>query len=156
MKHLVIPCALSLALLAGCGSEPPEAPGPAAAPAAERPEPEAASFLIEPPVGSWRLVAFGDATEVPEPEVTLQVEVDGKIAGMSGCNRYFGQWTSAEGRAAIGPVGGTRMMCPPEVMEIEDRFLEEIEKTAGWRPHVDGLVLVDAAGDPLFVFQNAS
>jgi hypothetical protein len=137
MRIQTVVLALSVHVILGC--------------AAKR-EP-AGSFLAEAPVGSWRLIGFGDATEPGEVEVTLRVEADGKISGASGCNRYSGDWTPREGGAQVGPLAATKMACPPPRMEIEVRYLEELGSVRGWRRHVEGIVLVDAAGDPRLVFE---
>lgn len=137
MRPLVFVFVLSLFLTAGC--------------AAKR-EP-ADSFLTDAPVGSWRLIGFGDATEPGEVEITLRVEADGTVSGTSGCNRYSGAWTPGDGGAKVGPLAATKMACPPPRMEIEGRYLEDLGSVRRWRRHVDGIVLVDAADDPRLVFE---
>jgi heat shock protein HslJ len=152
MRNLPFLTALALLLATACASETPQPSGrdtetPEASPAGQEP-----SFRVSPPEGAWRLIAFGDATEVADKEVTLDIGPEGGIGGTGGCNRYFGQWSDGDGRATVGPLGATKMMCPPEVMAVEDRYLQELERTAGWRSHVDGIVLVDGEGEPLLVF----
>lgn len=137
MRPLVFVLVLSLFLTAGCAAK----------------RETAGSFLTGVPVGSWRLIGFGDATEPGEVEVTLRAEADGKIAGTSGCNRYSGAWMPGDGGAKVGPLAATKMACPPPRMEIEARYLEALESVRGWRRHVDGIVLVDAADDPRLVFE---
>lgn len=73
----------------------------------------------------WLLTHFGSNEVAPaEPEVTLVFETD-LLAGSSGCNRFTGSASEGEmsGDMTIGPVATTRKMCPPEIQEIEDRFL---------------------------------
>ena len=64
-----------------------------------------------------------------EPEITLLFEED-RIAGGSGCNRYMGTVTEGEmpGDLTVGLLAGTMMACPPEVMELEDRYRQQLEK----------------------------
>jgi len=62
------------------------------------------------------------------PEITLVLEGD-RISGKSGCNRYTA--TVKEGRDLPGDlhisgIGGTRMTCPEEVMNLETRYLEAL------------------------------
>ncbi|QLH39663.1 MAG: META domain-containing protein [Defluviicoccus sp.] len=46
-------------------------------------------------------------------------------------------------------------MCPPPRMEQEARFLEALAKAECWRIDDDArLVLADAAGTPLIVFER--
>jgi heat shock protein HslJ len=149
MRLLTLVFPLFLLLTVGCAAEREPA---AVMPDAAQGEP-ADPFRSEVPVGSWRLIGFGDATEPGEIDVTLRVEADGKMSGTSGCNRYSGAWTPGEGGARVGPFAATKMACPPPRMEIEDRYLEELGSVRGWRRHVEGIVLVDAAGDPRLVFE---
>lgn len=152
MGHRAIVLVLSFLITAGCSAErEPAASTPDAAGGLA-----AASFLTGAPAGSWRLIGFGDATEPGEVEVTLRVEPDGKVSGTSGCNRYSGTWTPADGGASVGPLAATKMACPPPRMEIESRYLDELASVRGWRRHVDGIVLVDAAGDPRLVFESVT
>jgi len=64
-----------------------------------------------------------------EPEITLIFEED-RIAGKSGCNQYMGSVTEGElpGDFSIGLLAGTMMACPPEVMELEDRYRQRLEE----------------------------
>ena len=77
----------------------------------------------------WRLSAFSRSEKAPEePEVTLTFD-EGRVAGSSGCNRYFAdvdESVGGPGSISIGPAGGTRMMCPDAFMAVEDRFLEQL------------------------------
>lgn len=77
----------------------------------------------------WVLTNFSREESAPaEPAVTLAFE-EGRIAGGSGCNRYFADVVESEGGPdsfSIGPAGSTQMMCPDEAMAIEDRFLKQL------------------------------
>lgn len=67
--------------------------------------------------------------DISAHEVTLQFMADGSIAGRSGCNRYFGRYDiSGEGIQITG-LGGTKMACEQDIMEIEHSFLEELSET---------------------------
>ncbi|RUO22980.1 hypothetical protein CWE09_13690 [Aliidiomarina minuta] len=66
--------------------------------------------------------------DISAHEVTLQFMADGNIAGHSGCNHYFGRYDiSGEGMQIRG-LGGTKMACEQEVMNIEYEFLDELAK----------------------------
>lgn len=77
----------------------------------------------------WRLTRFTRDEKAPaEPEVTLTL-AEGRLAGSSGCNRYFADVEESDGgpgSISVGPAGSTQMMCPEEVMQIEDRFLRQL------------------------------
>jgi heat shock protein HslJ len=74
----------------------------------------------------WVLTHFGPEDPAPpEPAITLVFEGE-RIAGSSGCNRYFSavEAGKAPGELTIGPVGSTRMACPEDQMALEDRYLK--------------------------------
>lgn len=77
----------------------------------------------------WVLTHFAWDDPAPEePEVTLVFEED-RIAGKSGCNNYFGAMEEGgdlPGSLEINGVGATRMMCPEEIMAVEDRFQRQL------------------------------
>lgn len=77
----------------------------------------------------WVLTHFSwDEPAPEEPEVTLVFEAE-RIAGKSGCNNFFGaaeEGGDIPGSISIGQVGATRMMCPEEIMAVEDRFQRQL------------------------------
>ena len=51
------------------------------------------------------------------------------VRGFAGCNRFNATVTESKpGEITIGPPAGTKMACPPEKMELEARFLEQLAK----------------------------
>ena len=102
--------------------------------------------------GEWRLTHFGWDEEVPEGiEISLRFEGE-RIGGLAACNNYSGAVIGGESPGELfvgGPIALTRKMCPPALMDAEQRYLEmlqNIEKfsfTAGrlvlsWRSEEDG------------------
>lgn len=91
---------------------------------------------------SWVLVS-----DVPEgakaPSLTLQSDGH-KVAGSTGCNRFFGQYT-LEGQALqFGAMGSTKMACvEPSAMDLEKRFLETLTRTRTYGISGDILELRD-------------
>jgi heat shock protein HslJ len=76
----------------------------------------------------WVLRAWDLEELAPEePEVNISVQ-DGRFAGSSGCNRYFAPVKLGDmpGEVSVGPTGSTKMACPEQVMEVEDRFLRQL------------------------------
>ncbi len=84
--------------------------------------------------GEWTLRQFGaDKPYSGDPPVSLVFE-DGRISGFSGCNRYFGEVREqAPGTIEIPGLGMTRMTCPDEVNDIENRYLAALEGAIGYR-----------------------
>jgi heat shock protein HslJ len=73
---------------------------------------------------TWRLTAFGWNETIPQG-VSITATFEGnRISGSAGCNNYFATLDAPTPyELSIGPVGATRMACPPLQMEAEDRFL---------------------------------
>ena len=97
----------------------------------------------------WVLKRFSwDETAPSEPEITLLIEED-RIAGGSGCNRYMGKVTEGEmpGDLEVGLLAGTMMACPPEVMELEDRYRQSLEKVVKYGFLNQHLILTFQKGD---------
>jgi heat shock protein HslJ len=90
--------------------------------------------LADLAVGEWALSGFGrNEPYSGDPPVSLVFE-DGRISGFSGCNRYFGQISEpGSGSIDIVELGMTRMTCPEEVNDIENRYLAALEGATGYR-----------------------
>jgi heat shock protein HslJ len=76
----------------------------------------------------WVLRQFGSGDDAPnEPEITLVLD-DGRVGGHSGCNRYMGHVNTKDGGGAMGfgPLAGTMMACPQDLMELERRYLKAL------------------------------
>jgi heat shock protein HslJ len=80
--------------------------------------------------GAWVLTHFAYDESVPDGiEITLQVDGD-RIAGKSACNRYSGTLQEGEAPGDVtlsGTMAVTRMMCPPPLMELEQRYLQALQ-----------------------------
>lgn len=82
----------------------------------------------------WVLTHFSRSEAAPrEPAITLELR-DGRLGGSSGCNRYFASPKAgdAPGAMSVGPVGGTRMACPEEIMTLETRYLQALQGVTGY------------------------
>lgn len=80
----------------------------------------------------WRLESFGTGFDAPlaGAEPTLQF-LPGRIAGDSGCNRYFASATlRGVGDLVVGPAGSTLMACENDRMAQEQRFLRALDGVA--------------------------
>lgn len=100
----------------------------------------------------WRIRAVRSGSEVVatieergEPEFVFLG--DGRFAGSTGCNRFFGQFEErADGSIATGPIGSTMMMCPEDLMVQERHILAALEATAAVERSERGLRFVDGTG----------
>lgn len=107
---------------------------------------------------NWKLDSYRDdgaLQQLPaDAEVTLTFQ-DGAAGGKSGCNRYRSTMTIGDDSLVFGPAMGTKMACPPPLMEIEDKYLHTLESVATWRLLGGNLELQDSAGRTLLVFARA-
>jgi heat shock protein HslJ len=96
----------------------------------------------------WALTHFSrEEPAPPEPVITLVFEGE-RIAGSSGCNRYFAGVEAGEapGELEIGPLGATRMVCPEQQMALEGRYLKALERVARFGFAAGTLVLMWGEG----------
>ena len=80
--------------------------------------------------GEWTLQELGRDVRVPDDVVISARFEGGQLSGTAGCNRYTGrvQAGDAPGDLSLaGPLAVTRMICPPELMEWEGRYLQALE-----------------------------
>lgn len=84
----------------------------------------------EPPlVGSvWLVEDIDERGVIDFLQSTVEFESDAQIAGMAGCNRYFGSMERDGEEITIGPLASTRKFCTEAVMEQEQRLLHALER----------------------------
>jgi len=106
---------------------------------------------------AWRAVRFGPGlgeTAPADAEFSLDV-AEGRLSGTSGCNRYMGGWTVADGALSIGPLAGTLMYCTEPLMRLERIYLDAVQGTAAVAVAGDTLTFLSAGAQPLVEFVRA-
>jgi len=93
----------------------------------------------------WVLEEIGGRAVVDKVQSTLRFQGSDRIAGWGGCNRYFANVRSGRNFIEVGPIGSTRRMCPPVVMDQEERFFHALQKARSIRMEGDYLV-IDSQG----------
>lgn len=86
---------------------------------------------------------------IDESQPTLTIADDGAVTGSTGCNRMTGQATmneTPEGTEVAFQVATTKMMCPPEVMEVEQSVLRTLDGTINAEIESDTLTLSNPNG----------
>lgn len=104
----------------------------------------------------WTAIAIdGDAIRLDRPPA-LSFEQEGTFGGFGGCNRFSGQAELA-GDSLVFPdnMAATLMACPPEVEEVEDRFLDAMQRVAGYVLGGENLVLLDSEGAPVLTLTRS-
>ena len=98
----------------------------------------------------WVLVEIDGGAAVDRVQATIRFQGNNRIAGWGGCNRYFANIRSGRNYFKVGPIGSTRRICPPVVMEQEERFFDALQKSTGIRMENDQLVIdSEATREPL-------
>ena len=93
----------------------------------------------------WALVEIDGRAVIDRVQSTIRFEGNDRIVGWGGCNRYFAPVRSGFIYFEVGPIGSTRRICPPVVMEQEERFFAALQKARGIRMEDDELV-IDSEG----------
>jgi putative lipoprotein len=109
---------------------------------------------------AWKLAAVGDtpagtATTAGAAEISFD-RAQNRIAGSTGCNRFFGTYSAGEGSALkLAPAGTTLMACSGETGAQETAFLDALRATESYRISGPTLELLDGGGRVLARFASA-
>jgi heat shock protein HslJ len=123
-------------------------PAPAVAAAAPADAPADETKLT----GDWKLVKLGDEAVPADADITLSVTAEGKLAGSTGVNRFFGGFDDT-GKKLFGPLGMTRRAGPPDETARETAFTKALDEVTRFTIEKDQLTLL--AGDkPRLVFSR--
>ena len=102
-----------------------------------------------PVESNWKVeYVVSDGYEVVPPaehNATMAFLKDSKIAGETGCNRFFGNFTINGENIKFDNMGSTRMMCPE--MGFETAYLQAIANTASYNRCKGKLELKDINGN---------
>ena len=89
----------------------------------------------------WALEEIDGSAVVDRVQPTIRFQENDRIVGWGGCNRYFATVRSGLKYFEVGPIGSTRRICPPVVMEQEERFFAALQKARSIRMQGDDLVI---------------
>lgn len=108
----------------------------------------------------WRLLAIeGPEVVLSEPPVRpveLQLlEDEPRLAASGGCNRLIGGFSLEGETIRFSQLASTQMACGPQLMELELRYSEALAKVRRWSIDKRSLMLQDAGGRILLLFQAA-
>jgi putative lipoprotein len=99
----------------------------------------------------WRPTTIG-SVGWSGSEAFVRFEDEGRIAGHSGCNGFFGSYRLADDAIEIGPLASTRKACPEPVMSAETALFHALEAARGFARDGTELTLTDQAGEPAAAF----
>lgn len=97
----------------------------------------------------WLVVQVNGETVGTAQVPQIRFGADGQVSGTSGCNRFSGSYTEADGQLTFGPLATTRMACPGPLDQQEKDFFQAMSKVVGFGVHDGNTVLLDAEGNGL-------
>ncbi|MBO7277273.1 MAG: META domain-containing protein [Bacteroidales bacterium] len=90
----------------------------------------------------WKLKQIGNKVmkydEERETITLLMTSEPENVSGFSACNRYFGKFIYRKGVLTFKDIASTAMMCPNQTMELERRYLTQLEKVNNFHITEDG------------------
>jgi heat shock protein HslJ len=89
----------------------------------------------------WVLEEIDGSAVIDRVQSTIRFQGDDRIVGWGGCNRYFASVRSGYKFFEVGPIGSTRRICPPVVMDQEERFFAALQKARSIRMEGANLVI---------------
>jgi heat shock protein HslJ len=101
----------------------------------------------------WVLTELAGEPALDDTVVTLIISGD-EIGGIDGCNHYGAEAEAAGGRFELtSPITSTLMACEQPIMDQANLFSLALMEATGYRLVGDQLVLLNANGGQLAVFQ---
>lgn len=102
----------------------------------------------------WTLTKLDGNAPLDERTPTLTLSKEGRAAGLSGGNRFFGTYeTPAPGEIQFASLGSTKMYIddPPGLMEQETQYLSALSEVDAYRVSPGRLVLLSSS-KPRLIF----
>ncbi len=109
----------------------------------------------------WRLEALQDGegptlAEPPGRPLELRLDADAnRVSGSGGCNRLIGGFRLDGEHLSFSKLASTQMACPPELMAMEQRYVEALGQVRRWSIDKRNLLLQDGKGRTLLLFKSA-
>jgi heat shock protein HslJ len=101
---------------------------------------------------SWILKTLNGKAVATDRLPTIQFD-DTRMNGYSGCNQFFGNYTSSnDGIFTTSAVGATKMACLDDKNALEQQFFTQLEKANKYSVTREQLHLLDNGRNILMVF----
>ena len=128
--------ALALTLvLAGCASKPATPPEPSI-------------------VGLWQAQEVSGTLVPADARITLSMYGDGRAVGRAGCNNYTAKYQRTGDTISFGPAISTKMACAPELMTLEQSYLDTLTAATRVERRPDGTLALTAASGAQLLFRR--
>jgi heat shock protein HslJ len=100
---------------------------------------------------SWLAEDLNGGGVIDFAQTTLMIDHDGVVSGSGGCNNFTSKATFRGRKLTFKPVAATRKLCPPALMNQENKFFAVLEQTHSFLGVNGKLTLRDAAGKTIAV-----
>ncbi len=90
--------------------------------------------------GQWLLEDLGGRGVIDNLQTKLKFDSQGRISGLAGCNRYFGQYKLKGENLKMSNIASTRKACFEAVANQESLFLNALERA--YQIRIDGPYLL--------------
>ena len=95
----------------------------------------------EIPVATFTIINL-ENTNTAQQKLTIHFDtLTNKFSGFSGCNRYFGTYTTQDDSINFGNIASTRKLCTPQANAIEMKMLKLLKKSTSFQFKSDTLLL---------------
>lgn len=98
-------------------------------------------------IGEWAVEDVDNAGVTDRANLTVAFDETSRISGSAGCNRYTGAYSYDAGTGAITitPLGVTRMLCAPALMNQERRLITSLQGATSVETTIDGATVLKSA-----------
>ena len=102
--------------------------------------------------GNWEVVSIMDQSNFePAPNFVINLETM-KVAGFSGCNRFFGSLTTQENSLTFHAMGGTKMACPD--FTTENLFITTMPRVKSFAFKNNSLQLLSKSNEVIMTLKS--
>ncbi|XGV98487.1 MAG: META domain-containing protein [Leptolyngbya sp. BL-A-14] len=88
----------------------------------------------------WVLEDLNGTGVIDNLQTTFQFNGRDRLSGQGGCNRYMAQAQLMGSRFTVGAIASTKKLCPPAVMNQENRYFQALQNAE--RASLDGPYLL--------------
>lgn len=102
--------------------------------------------------GTWVAQDIRGGGVIDNAQSSIRFAEGGRVSGSGACNRFMGAATRDGDKLTFAELAGTRMACPPALMDQERKFLTALEATSSFQIDGSFLRLLDDKGVELVRF----
>jgi heat shock protein HslJ len=95
-------------------------------------------------VGLWQAQEIAGTAVPADARITLSLYGDGRAVGRAGCNNYTTKYQRTGGTISFAPAISTKMACAPELMALEQSYLDTLMAVTRVERRPDGTLALTA------------